>query len=35
MLQVDGLSKRYGDRVLFESLSFAIDRGGKIGLIAP
>lgn len=35
MLQVEALSKRFGDRVLFENLSFAIDRGIKVGLIAP
>lgn len=35
MLQVEGLSKRYGDRVLFEGLTFALERGDKVGLIAP
>lgn len=35
MLQVDKLTKSFGDRVLFEGLTFAIDRGQKIGLIAP
>lgn len=34
MLQVDMLSKSYGDRVLFEGLTFAIERGSKVGLIA-
>lgn len=35
MLQVDKLTKSFGDRVLFEDLTFAIDRGQRIGLIAP
>ena len=35
MLQVERLSKSYGDRVLFSEVSFAIDRGQKVGLIAP
>lgn len=33
-LQVDNLSKRFGDRVLYEGLSFGIAQGQKIGLIA-
>ncbi|MDY3090604.1 MAG: ATP-binding cassette domain-containing protein, partial [Porphyromonas sp.] len=35
MLQVEALSKRFGDRVLFEDLTFSIERGAKVGLIAP
>lgn len=35
MLQVEGLSKRFGDRILFEGLTFALERGSKVGLIAP
>ena len=35
MLQVERLAKSYGDRVLFSEVSFAIDRGQKVGLIAP
>lgn len=35
MLQVEGLSKSYGIRQLFEGLNFAIERGTKVGLIAP
>lgn len=35
MLQVESLSKRYGDRTLFEGLTFGLERGDKIGLIAP
>ncbi len=33
-LQVDGLSKRFGDLVLFENVSFGIADGQRIGLIA-
>jgi ATP-binding cassette subfamily F protein uup len=33
-LQVDGLAKSFGDRLLFEGLSFGIDQGQRIGLIA-
>ena len=35
MLQVDQLTKSFGDRVLFSELSFSIERGQKVGLIAP
>lgn len=35
MLQVEGLNKRFGERVLFEGLTFALERGNKVGLIAP
>lgn len=35
MLQVEGLTKRFGERVLFENLTFALERGSKVGLIAP
>ncbi len=34
MLQVEGLSKSYGDRLLFENVSFSISEGEKVGLIA-
>jgi ATP-binding cassette ChvD family protein len=30
-----GLSKGYGDRLLFEQLSFALPRGGIVGIIGP
>jgi ATP-binding cassette subfamily F protein uup len=33
-LQVDGLTKSFGDRLLFEKLSFGIDQGQRVGLIA-
>lgn len=35
MLQVEGLTKRFGDRLLFGGLTFALERGDKVGLIAP
>lgn len=33
-LQVEGLTKSYGDRVLFGDISFGIDQGEKEGLVA-
>lgn len=33
-LQVDGLTKSFGDLVLFENITFGISEGEKIGLIA-
>ncbi len=33
-LQVDGLTKSYGDRLLFDSISFGVNEGDKIGIIA-
>ena len=33
-LQVEGLTKSYGERLLFGDLTFGIDQGEKIGLIA-
>ncbi len=34
LLAVEGISKRFGPRLLFEDLSFGIDKGSKVGLIA-
>ena len=34
-LQVENISKSYGDKVLFENISFNINEGDKIALIAP
>jgi len=34
-LQVDDLSKRYGEHILFENISFGIGKGQKVALIAP
>ncbi len=33
-LQIEALTKSYGDRMLFEDVTFGIDEGDKIGLIA-
>ena len=34
-LQVDNISKSYGDRTLFRNISFNINEGDKIALVAP
>lgn len=34
-LQVENISKSYGDKVLFKNISFNINEGDKIALIAP
>ena len=34
LLQINELTKSYGDRILFQDVSFAVDEGDKIGLIA-
>ncbi|MBQ2032968.1 MAG: ABC-F family ATP-binding cassette domain-containing protein [Alistipes sp.] len=34
-LQVENISKSYGDKVLFQNISFIINEGDKIALIAP
>jgi ATP-binding cassette subfamily F protein uup len=33
-LQVDNLSKAYGEKVLFQNISFSLDKGQKVALIA-
>lgn len=35
ILQVEGLTKSFGELVLFENISFGISEGDNIGLIAP
>lgn len=35
MLQVENVTKSFGDLVLFDSISFSIEEGEKVGLIAP
>lgn len=34
-LQVEEVSKRYGDKLLFENISFTINKDDKVALIAP
>ena len=34
LLQVDNLSHSYGDKVLYDSISFTLDEGEKVGIIA-
>ena len=34
-LEVNDVSKSYGPRVLFDHISFHIDEGDKIALVAP
>lgn len=34
-LQVDNLSKAYGEKILFKNISFSLDKGQKVALIAP
>ena len=35
VIEADGISKAYGDKVLFEDLSFALPPGGIVGVIGP
>ncbi|HEU4951491.1 MAG TPA: energy-dependent translational throttle protein EttA [Holophagaceae bacterium] len=35
VVEADGLAKGFGDKVLFDGLSFAIPRGGILGVIGP
>jgi ATP-binding cassette ChvD family protein len=35
VLEADGLAKAYGDKVLFENLSFKLPSGGIVGVIGP
>ena len=35
MIEVEGLSKGYGDRLLIEDLSFSLPRAGIVGVIGP
>lgn len=35
MLTVNNLSKRFGDTLLFENISFSINTGDRIGLVGP
>ena len=33
-LQIENLTKSYGDRMLFEDITFGVNEGDKIGIIA-
>jgi ATP-binding cassette ChvD family protein len=35
VLEVDGLTKAYGDKLLFEGLSFRVPRGAIVGIVGP
>lgn len=35
VLEVNGVSKAYGDKLLFENLSFNLPQGGIVGIIGP
>ncbi len=35
VLEANNITKRYGNRVLYENLSFSVPRGGIIGVIGP
>ncbi len=35
VIEADGISKAYGDKVLFENLSFSLPPGGIVGVIGP
>ncbi|MBM3188513.1 MAG: ABC-F type ribosomal protection protein [Chloroflexi bacterium] len=35
MLQVSNLSKRYGDRLLFQGVGFVLNSGDRVGLVGP
>ncbi len=35
VVEAEGLSKAYGDRILFENMTFRLPRGGIVGVIGP
>ncbi|MBK1673021.1 energy-dependent translational throttle protein EttA [Ectothiorhodospira shaposhnikovii] len=35
VVELDGVGKAYGDRILYEDLSFSLPRGGIVGVIGP
>ncbi|MCG5500332.1 energy-dependent translational throttle protein EttA [Ectothiorhodospira lacustris] len=35
VVELDGVGKAYGDRILYENLSFSLPRGGIVGVIGP
>ena len=34
-IEAEGVSKRYGDRIIFENMNFALPSGGIVGVIGP
>ena len=34
LLQIENLTKSFGDRILFKNITFGVNEGDKIGLIA-
>ena len=34
-IEAEGVSKRYGDRIIFENMDFALPSGGIVGVIGP
>ncbi len=35
VIEAEGISKRFGDKVLYEDLSFSLPKGGIVGIIGP
>ncbi len=35
VIEADGISKQFGDKLLYENLSFKLPRGGIVGIIGP
>ncbi len=35
VIEAEGISKQYGDKLLYENLSFSLPRGGIVGIIGP
>jgi ATP-binding cassette subfamily F protein 3 len=35
VLEIDGLAKRYGPLTVYESFTFALERGDRVGLVGP
>lgn len=35
VIEANGLSKKYGDKLLYENMSFSLPRGGIVGVIGP
>ena len=35
LVQLDGITKYYGDKLVFDQITAAVERGDKIGLVGP